>query len=154
MKSGNHMASVKLSFVVFPLVFVYLVSVAGFGKYSCHCDHSREVSFLGITSQCGCTHDHQGCDVVHSCVCGGELITEKTDNDDCCEVTYNKLTDDQTITDSQMNAPQEDVSLVHAQPPLFSFYLVAQTPVIKNFHALFRRYSGTDVLGITSQLRL
>lgn len=146
------MASVKLSVIVLPIVAIYLVSVAGFGNYSCHCDHSKEVSFFGITSKCSCTQDNQECSS-HSCVCGGELTSEKVDNNDCCTLIYSVLDEDCAMSDAQLDFPLEESGYIYGELPLLSIYLITQTPAIKNFHALFRRHN-TSILRVTSQLKL
>ena len=75
---------------------VYLSSIAGIGRYSCHCEHSSQITFLGFSTECNCTRQDHFEDPGHSCPCCGEhLITQCLKKDDCCSVKFYFLDSDQ-----------------------------------------------------------
>lgn len=118
---------------------VYLFSTAGVGRYSCHCEHSSQITLFGISSECTCTHTEQFKDPGHSCPCCGEhLITQSIRKDDCCSLKFYFLD-----TDQNNSADDQIVFSSYAQSDLQISPLQSQTPFpvqarIKTFQSVFR----------------
>jgi len=147
------MASVKNIVVLSVALSMYLVSVIGVGRYSCHCDHAAQVSFFGIVSKCGCIEEDQHCSAHHKCICGARLEAQKTKKDDCCAVEYKFLKADHFIQDMSF-----DVVVNVSEILLYDFtpvkeILFIDRPLIKNFHALFR-HCGVLIFEKNRQLKL
>lgn len=147
------MVSVRNILFAFPIVAIYLLSVIGVGRYSCHCEHSSQIAFFGIVTKCGCTHqvnhDHKD----YKCVCGGELETKHHKNDDCCAVNYNFLKADQSIQDVSLAVILASSTLLLPQTDSFVGISLFERPLIKNYHALFRHW-GVPIFKKNSQLLL
>ncbi|MBP1671437.1 MAG: hypothetical protein H6Q22_1009 [Bacteroidetes bacterium] len=126
-----------LSIIV--LVF-YLTSNLGIGRYSCHCNHASEISFIGISSECTCTQDVEKEDHNHHCPhCGKKLVEKIIKRTDCCSLKYFFLDADQ---DSFNNSHK----FLAAHSPWFkptestdSFTQSVIPPRIKTFQALFHQ---------------
>ncbi|MDD2425852.1 MAG: hypothetical protein PHP30_04380 [Bacteroidales bacterium] len=123
------------------LLLVYLFPTAGIGRYSCHCDHSSQITLLGISSQCSCTHSGVVEDPGHCCPCCGEhLITLSIKKDDCCSVRFYFLDTDQD--NSSGNHVVILLPAIHdffiSQPELTAPSLKQER--IKTFQSVFRLF--------------
>lgn len=119
-------------------VSMYLISVMGVGRYSCNCDHSSEIAFLGIQTRCSCTNqpDHQHAD--HKCICGAHLEAKESSRDDCCSVNYHFLKSDQNSLHINFDFIQSDYQMLQPISTICLGVSMIQRPRIKNFQALFR----------------
>ncbi len=118
---------------------VYLLSIAGLGRYSCHCKHSSQITFLGVSTECTCTRQDHFEDPGHCCPCCGEhLITQSLKKDDCCSVKFYFLDTDQDNCADSYSIVQfstlphffEDSSVISSTIPVQSR--------IKTFQSVFR----------------
>lgn len=134
------MANVKNIVVLSVVLSMYLLSVIGVGRYSCHCDHAAQITLFGIVTSCGCTDEDHTCHADHKCICGAKLEARKTKKDDCCAVSYIFLKADQVVQDLSFDIiiNASDVLMPQFARDLYS--LEAEKPYIKNFHALFRHW--------------
>lgn len=119
-------------------ISIYLFTLMGVGRYSCHCDHASQLSFFGIRTQCSCTHEVESSHKGHKCICGEHLLAKEPKKDDCCSVSYYFLDSDQDSQDNSFDFILTDISLLLPQNMLCLGIAIIQRPIIKTFHALFR----------------
>ncbi len=134
-------------------ISIYLFTMMGVGRYSCHCSHSSEISLFGIVSKCSCTHHEHQVQHDHNCICGAHLEVKEPKRDDCCSVSFLFLDTDQN---SKYNATDLIIpEISHLLPmcmPCLGFTVIHR-PIIKSFQALFRK-SPASILELTRQLIL
>ncbi len=131
-------STLKILFSV-TLQVIYLSSIAGVGRYSCHCKHSSQIAFLGVTTECTCTQQDHFEDPGHCCPCCGEhLITQSLKKDDCCSVKFYFLDLDQdNCTDSYSGVQFSTIPFFLVDSYVISSPAPVQTR-IKTFQSVFR----------------
>ena len=141
-ESGNQLRT-SASIVTAALLSMYVISLMGIGRYSCHCDHSSSIALWGISTKCSCTNAEHHKDPGHCCpCCGKHLHSKEIRKDDCCKVKFHILnTDqDQSSVDFQI-MPDSFISILPMFPDVLTIQPVS-IPLIKTFQALFRRVTG------------
>lgn len=116
---------------------VYLTSIIGVGRYSCHCAHASKISLLGIESKCTCVEEIHKKDPNHHCVCGAHLVTQEPRRDDCCSVKYFVLTTDQDSSNNNFLISVNDSPVIKPMEIQRKYLLSVVPPKIKTFQALF-----------------
>ncbi|GAB1474387.1 hypothetical protein MASR2M69_18280 [Bacteroidota bacterium] len=134
-------------------VSIYLFTMMGVGRYSCHCDHSSEISLFGIVSKCSCTHHEHKAQKEHHCICGAHLEVKEHKRDDCCKVSFFFLDTDQDSQSHFIDLIVPDNPLLISQNIYCPGITAIQRPVIKTFQALFRK-PPTNILELNRQLIL
>lgn len=116
----------------------YLTSILGIGRYSCFCDHSSEISFAGISTECSCTLEKHEPDPGHYCPhCGSKLEIQTINRAECCSLKYFFLdTDQNTFTDSFKIFISSHAILIMAEVFFPLDYSVLRAR-IKTFQTLF-----------------
>jgi len=134
---------IRGAIVTIATLSMYVTTVIGIGRYSCHCEHASSITFLGISSKCNCTHEEHHHDPGNCCPgCGHHLVTKSVKKDDCCAVKFYMLDSDQNQSGGQMQiSPEISSQILPPEPQALSFVLVS-IPQIKTFQALFRVVTG------------
>ena len=117
----------------------------GVGRYSCHCNHSSEISLLGFTSKCSCVEEVKKKDPNHHCICGAHLETKEPRKDDCCSVKYFRLDTDHNSSSDYFII---SILVTPAFLPVETIIAVVSpvlAPKIKTFQALFHRVTESLV---------
>lgn len=127
----------------FMVLSMYLASIVGVGRYSCHCAHASEIAVLGASSKCSCVEEIKKEDPDHHCICGAQLVTKEPKRDDCCSVKYFFLDSDQNTSTNSCT-----VSVIDTQSfKTFETNEVSASsvvcPRIKTYQALFHRVTGS-----------
>ena len=121
------------------VLYVYLTSIIGVGRYSCHCDHASEISILGISSKCSCVEETHKKDPNHHCVCGAHLISKEPKRDDCCSLKYFFLDTDQDSSTDSYTVSMIDSPIIQPIKVQRVFATSIVTLKIKTFKTLFHR---------------
>lgn len=120
------------------VIILYLTSVLGVGRYSCFCDHASEISFMGISTECSCTHEEQEADPCHHCShCGHKLEVQTIDRADCCSVKYFFLDSDQNTFSDSFKIFISEFPVIKMTEGALPFGLSFLNSRIKTFQALF-----------------
>ncbi|MEN6618739.1 MAG: hypothetical protein ABFC28_04480 [Rikenellaceae bacterium] len=129
----------------FPLIVlsIYLISIIGIGRYSCHCDHASKISVLGIKSKCSCVEEVHKDDPGHHCVCGAHLETKEPRRDDCCSLKYFLLSTDQESHNGSYTILINDSPVIQPLEMQKGCLLSVIPPKIKTFQALFHRVTDS-----------
>jgi hypothetical protein len=125
-------------FSVFALS-IYLTTIIGVGRYSCHCDHASQISILGIKTECSCVKEIHKKDPNHHCVCGAHLETKQPKKDDCCSLKYFVLNTDHYSANGSFSILIDYSPAVIPPDVQRTFLLSVVPPKIKTFQALFHR---------------
>lgn len=118
---------------------IYLTTIVGVGRYSCHCDHKSQISVLGIKTKCSCVEEIHHKDPNHHCVCGAHLVTKQPKKDDCCSLKYFVLSTDHYSADDSFTILMDNIPAVKPPEVQRVFSLSVIPPKIKTFQALFHR---------------
>lgn len=142
-ESGTQLRT-TVSIVTTALLAMYVISLMGIGRYSCHCDHSSSIALWGISTKCSCTDAEHHKDPGHSCpCCGKHLKSKEIRKDDCCKVIFYILNTDQDHSGGGFQIVQDlFITIMPVLPDLITVQPVP-TPPIKTFQALFRRVTGS-----------
>ena len=120
------------------VIILYLTSVLGVGRYSCFCDHASEISLMGISTECSCTHEEQEADPCHHCShCGHKLEVQTIDRADCCSLKYFFLDSDQNSFSDSFKIFISEFPVIKMAEGTLPFGLSFLNSRIKTFQALF-----------------
>ena len=138
-----YIVGIKGTIFTFIVLSMYLTSIIGVGRYSCHCNHASEISLLGICSKCSCVEEVHKKDPNHHCICGAHLISKEPERKDCCSVKYFFL-------DSDQNSSSRSYIVADNFSPIFKTFEFSGvytpsvlSPRIKTFQALFHRVTDS-----------
>lgn len=90
-------------FSIVVLVFYFVTSIVGVGRYNCHCNHSDSIFFFDFYTLCSCDSCSSHVNLEENCQCGCCEVTNTeiaVNTKDCCSRYYQIIEDERDVVNN------------------------------------------------------